>query len=33
MAVCLNFKSDCASRTGFYATVDGGSTWVQLWPN
>lgn len=32
MSVCLTFKSDCASRTGLYATVDGGSTWTQLWP-
>jgi photosystem II stability/assembly factor-like uncharacterized protein len=32
MGVCLTFKSDCSSRTGLYATVDGGSTWTQLWP-
>jgi photosystem II stability/assembly factor-like uncharacterized protein len=32
MGVCLNFKSDCSSRTGLYATTDGGSTWTQLWP-
>ena len=32
MNVCLNFKSDCSSRTGLYATTDGGSTWTQLWP-
>jgi photosystem II stability/assembly factor-like uncharacterized protein len=32
MNVCLTFKSDCSSRTGLYATVDGGSTWTQLWP-
>jgi photosystem II stability/assembly factor-like uncharacterized protein len=31
MNVCLNFKSDCSSRTGLYATTDGGSTWTQLW--
>ena len=32
MNVCLTFKSNCSSRTGLYATVDGGATWVQLWP-
>jgi photosystem II stability/assembly factor-like uncharacterized protein len=32
MNVCLTFKSNCSSRTGLYATVDGGSTWAQLWP-
>ena len=32
MYVCLTFKSNCSSRTGLYATVDGGSTWTQLWP-
>jgi photosystem II stability/assembly factor-like uncharacterized protein len=32
MGVCLDFKSNCSSRTGLYATVDGGSTWTQLWP-
>lgn len=32
MNVCLTFKSNCSSRTGLYATVDGGSTWTQLWP-
>jgi photosystem II stability/assembly factor-like uncharacterized protein len=32
MSVCLTFKSNCSSRTGLYATVDGGSTWTQLWP-
>jgi len=32
MDVCLTFKSNCSSRTGLYATVDGGSTWTQLWP-
>ena len=32
MNVCLDFKSNCSSRTGLYATVDGGSTWTQLWP-
>lgn len=32
MSVCLTFKSNCSSRTGLYATVDGGSTWNQLWP-
>ena len=26
MSVCLDFKSNCSSRTGLYATVDGGST-------
>ena len=30
--VCLSFKSDCSSRTGLYATVDGGSSWTGLWP-
>jgi photosystem II stability/assembly factor-like uncharacterized protein len=33
MNVCLSFKSNCSSRTGLYATVDGGSTWTQLWPH
>jgi photosystem II stability/assembly factor-like uncharacterized protein len=33
MNVCLTFKSNCSSRTGLYATTDGGSTWIQLWPN
>ena len=32
MYVCLTFKSNCSSRTGLYATVDGGSTWTQLLP-
>jgi len=32
MNVCLTFKSSCSSRTGLYATVDGGSNWTQLWP-
>ena len=32
MSVCLTFKGDCSSRTGLYSTVDGGSTWTQLWP-
>ncbi len=32
MNVCLTFKSNCSSRTGLYATVNGGSTWTQLWP-
>jgi photosystem II stability/assembly factor-like uncharacterized protein len=32
MNVCLTFKSNCSSRTGLYATIDGGSTWTQLWP-
>jgi photosystem II stability/assembly factor-like uncharacterized protein len=32
MNVCLTFKSNCSSRTGLYTTVDGGSTWTQLWP-
>lgn len=32
MDVCLTFKSNCSSRTGLYATVDGGSTWTQLSP-
>lgn len=32
MNVCLTFKSNCSSRTGLYATVDGGGTWIQLWP-
>jgi len=32
MNVCLDVKSNCSSRTGLYATVDGGSTWTQLWP-
>jgi photosystem II stability/assembly factor-like uncharacterized protein len=32
MNVCLTFKSNCFSRSGLYATVDGGSTWNQLWP-
>jgi photosystem II stability/assembly factor-like uncharacterized protein len=32
MNVCLTFTSNCSSRTGLYATVDGGSTWAQLWP-
>jgi photosystem II stability/assembly factor-like uncharacterized protein len=32
MSVCLNFKSDCSSRTGLYATIDGGSTWTELLP-
>lgn len=32
MNVCLTFKSNCSSRTGLYATVDGGSTWTQLSP-
>ena len=32
MNVCLNFKSNCSSRAGLYATNDGGSTWTQLWP-
>ncbi len=32
MGVCLDFKSNCSSRTGLYATADGGSTWTQLWP-
>ena len=30
--VCLGFKTDCSSRVGLYATVDGGATWGQLWP-
>jgi photosystem II stability/assembly factor-like uncharacterized protein len=32
MGVCLTLKSDCSSRSGLYATVDGGSIWTQLWP-
>ena len=32
MSVCLGFKTDCSSRTGLYATVDGGATWTALWP-
>jgi len=32
MNVCLDVKSNCSSRTGLYATVDGGSTWTQLRP-
>jgi len=32
MSVCLSFKSDCHSRTGLYATSDGGATWTALWP-
>ncbi len=32
MNVCLTFKSNCSSRTGLYATIDGGSIWTQLWP-
>ena len=32
MSVCLGFKTDCSSRTGLYATVDGGSKWTGLWP-
>ena len=32
MNVCLTFKSNCSSRTGLYATTNGGSTWTQLWP-
>jgi photosystem II stability/assembly factor-like uncharacterized protein len=32
MNVCLTFKSNCSSRTGLYATTDGGSSWTQLWP-
>ena len=31
-SVCLHFKSDCSSRTGLYATDDGGLTWRALWP-
>ena len=30
--VCLTFKSNCSSRTGLYATADGGSTWTELLP-
>lgn len=32
MNVCLTFKSDCSSRTGLYATTDGGATWIGLSP-
>jgi photosystem II stability/assembly factor-like uncharacterized protein len=32
MSVCLGFKTDCSIRTELYATVDGGSTWTELWP-
>ncbi len=32
MNVCLDFKSNCSSRTGLYGTADGGSTSTQLWP-
>jgi photosystem II stability/assembly factor-like uncharacterized protein len=32
MSVCLGFKTDCSSRTGLYATADGGATWTALWP-
>lgn len=32
MAVCLDFKSDCQSRTGLYSTADGGRSWAQLIP-
>ena len=32
MNVCLTLKSNCSGRTGLYGTVDGGSTWTQLWP-
>ncbi|MHB8458553.1 MAG: WD40/YVTN/BNR-like repeat-containing protein [Candidatus Limnocylindrales bacterium] len=33
MSVCLSFKTNCSSRTGLYATIDGGSGWTQLWPH
>lgn len=32
MGVCVSFKSDCQSRTGLYATSDGGASWTALWP-
>jgi photosystem II stability/assembly factor-like uncharacterized protein len=32
MSVCLGYKTDCSSRTGLYATVDGGLKWTGLWP-
>lgn len=32
MGDCGVIKSRCNTRTGLYATVDGGSTWTQLWP-
>jgi photosystem II stability/assembly factor-like uncharacterized protein len=32
MSVCLAFKSDCQSRTGLYATADGGRSWTELTP-
>ncbi len=32
LGVCLTFKSNCESRTGLYATADGGISWMALWP-
>lgn len=32
LAVCLSGKSECSSRTGLYATNDGGESWVALAP-
>jgi len=32
MNVCLSSTSTCSSQTGLYATVDGGASWIKIWP-